>query len=112
MFLHTTNKLGGYHFKKIKSRAPVAVLRLVESEEDRAELVRRLDVVSERERQATAVIITREVERALTLYERIEFPIRLPPLGWKITKLQSDVSDNGRPFIVILENYWKISLLN
>ena len=57
----------------------MAVLRLVESEEDRAELVRRLDVVSERERQATAVIITREVERALTLYEIIEFPIRLPP---------------------------------
>ena len=45
----------------------MAVLRLVESEEDRAELVRRLDVVSERERQATAVIITREVELAQPL---------------------------------------------
>ena len=63
MFLQTTNKLGGYYFKKIKSRAALAVVRLVESEEDRAELVRRLEDVSEMEREATAVIITREVQK-------------------------------------------------
>ena len=63
LFLRATNKLGGYHFKKIKSRSAVAVVRLVESEEDRAELVRRLEDVSEMEREVTAVIITREVQK-------------------------------------------------
>ena len=63
MFLQTTNKLGGYYFKKIKSRAALAVVRLVESEEDRAELVSRLEVMSEGEREATAVIITQEVTK-------------------------------------------------
>ena len=63
LFLRATNKLGGYHFKKIKSRAAVAVVRLVESEEDRAELVGRLEVMSEMEREVTAVIITREVQK-------------------------------------------------
>ena len=41
----------------------MAVVRLVESEEDRAELVRRLEDVSEMEREVTAVIITREVQK-------------------------------------------------
>ena len=63
LFLQTTNKLGGYYFKKIKSRAALAVVRLVESEEDRAELVSRLEVMSEGEREATAVIITQEVTK-------------------------------------------------
>ena len=63
MFLQTTNKLGGYYFKKIKSRAALAVVRLVDSEEDRAELVSRLEVMSEGEREATAVIITQEVTK-------------------------------------------------
>ena len=61
MFLQRTNKLGGHYLKKIKSRAAVAVLRLVQSEEDRAELVSRLDLMADGERQATAVIITQEV---------------------------------------------------
>ena len=69
IFLQTTNKLGGYHLKKIKSRAAVTLLRLVESEEDRVELVTRLEVMSEEERLATAVIITREVQLTLTLQE-------------------------------------------
>ena len=61
MFLQRTNKLGGHHLKKIKSRAAVAVVRLVQSEEERTELVSRLDLMLEGERRATAVIITQEV---------------------------------------------------
>ena len=44
-------------------RAALALVRLVESEEDRAELVSRLEVMSEGEREATAVIITQEVTK-------------------------------------------------
>ena len=73
MFLQRTNKLGGHHLKKIKSRAAVAVLRLVQSEEDRAELVSRLEFMSEGERQATAVIITREVPR----YQLARKPLKI-----------------------------------
>ena len=76
MFLHTTNKLGGYYFKKIKSRAALAVVRLVESEEDRAELVGRLEVMSEGERQATAVIITQEVTTSTCAEKFIFYPTR------------------------------------
>ena len=61
MFLQRTNKLGGHYLKKIKSRSALAVLRLVQSEEDRAELASRLKLMSDWERQATAVIITQEV---------------------------------------------------
>ena len=43
----------------------MTVVRLVESEEDRLELVNRLEVMSEEERLATAVIITREVQLSL-----------------------------------------------
>ena len=71
MFLQTSNKLGGYYFKKIKSRAALAVVRLVESEEDRAELVSRLEVMSEGEREATAVIITQEVTTFCETKERL-----------------------------------------
>ena len=73
MFLQRTNKLGGHHLKKIKSRAAVAVVRLVQSEEERTELVSRLDLMLEGEIQATAVIITQEVTTS-TYSIKIYFP--------------------------------------
>ena len=78
MFLQRTNKLGGHHLKKIKSRAAVAVLRLVQSEEDRAELVSRLEVMSEGEREATAVIITREVSTSQSTFPSLLITISEP----------------------------------
>ena len=62
LHLQRTNLLGHFYMRKIWLESAIAVVRLVTSQEELAELEERLPFISLEERKATAVIISRTVQ--------------------------------------------------
>ena len=54
--------LGHFYLRKIWLERGMLVLRLVSTDQDWAELVQRLSVMSQEEREATAVIVRDQVQ--------------------------------------------------